>query len=59
MLRLGDPAFTTLLATNTLPEFPAYPTYWDERTSYANEYQPDPAGFLIRSTANSRTSSNG
>ena len=59
MLRLGDPAFTSLLATSTLPEFPAYPTYWDEHTSYIDEYQPDPAGYLIRSTANSRTTAYG
>ena len=59
VLRLGDPAFTALVATNTLPEFPAYPTYWDEYTTYVNEYQPDPAGYRIRSTANSQIAASG
>ena len=50
VLRLGDPEFTALLATSTLPAFPAYPTYWDEIT---------PSGDVIRSTPNHRDFSGG
>ena len=50
VLRLGDPAFTTALASGALPAFPAYPTYWDEIT---------PAGAVARTTANHRDTSGG
>ena len=50
VLRLGDPAFTTALASGSLPSSPAYPTYWDEVT---------PAGAVVRTNANHRDASNG